>query len=282
MWEFQASHADRLDRSLRDQRFPGAEWLSRQAWDWLFSNGRVTVNGRKAVKAGANLSPGDAVRVDAPEPLGLLPHGEPARVVWEGDGFGVFDKPVGIDTVAQLPWDQSAFASRVAAHAGPGFAALAEPPSMEGGLVQRLDRDTSGLVCAAFSREAKRELRELFTAGKVAKTYDALVTAPPEAGEARVWLGPKEEAEEIALTLEIYKKSPRGAWLRVRTRVGQRHVVRAGLAALGAPLFGDALYGGDAGVEHHQLHAFRLELPQRFEASPPDSFLASAAKLGLV
>lgn len=298
MWEFKAAKADRLDRTLREQGFAGREWLSRQAWEWLVEHGRITVNGRKAAKAGANLAPGDAVRVDLPGPLGLSPAGSAEPVWMAPDGsWGVFDKPVGVDTVALLPWDQCAFASRVASYAvahGLAFAALATPPAMEGGLVQRLDRDTSGLVSAAFTAAAKARLRELFS-GAVGKTYDALVKQAPAAGEHRVWLAkesgarvrawstPHAEAEEVSLTVEVYKSSSSLAWLRVCTRFGRRHVVRAGLAALGAPLVGDALYGGSAQAPHHQLHAGALEIPgaPRIEVAPPESFLASAAALGL-
>jgi 23S rRNA pseudouridine1911/1915/1917 synthase len=300
MWEFRVKEPKRLDRALRDQGLPGAEWLSRQAWDWLIERGHIAVNGRKALKAGMNLSAGDEVRVSLPGSLGLKPS-VPLEPIWRAsDGsWAVFDKAVGIDTVALLPWDHSAFASHVAAYAareGLIFAELAEPPSMEGGLVQRLDRDTSGLVSAAFSLEAKAKLRALFSGGKVQKCYDALVIAPPSPGAHRVWLAKdsgarvrawKEahaEAEEVFLNIEVYKNSQAGAWLRVSTSQGRRHVVRAGLAALGAPLLGDTLYGGSPSAPFHQLHAGELRFPgeaRPIRSEPPPSFLDSAAHLGL-
>lgn len=304
MLEFRAEKADRLDRSLRHRDFAGAEWLSRQAWDWLLEHGHVTVNGRKALKAGANVNAGDEIRVAFPGPLGLTPS-NPAALVWAAPdrSLALFDKPVGIDSVPLLPWDGSSFASQAAAFAvGEGgisaeaFAALAPAPQLEGGLLQRLDRDTSGLIAVAFTKAAKTRARDLFAAGKIEKDYLALVAAPFRAGVYRAWLAdssgarvrafaekPRSEAEEVSLQVEVLKDSARGALLRVRTRFGRRHVVRASLAAFGAPLVGDRTYGGPETEPFHQLHASAIVglSPGRVEVDPPQSFLDSAERLGL-
>jgi 23S rRNA-/tRNA-specific pseudouridylate synthase len=301
MWEFIATTPDRLDRSLRNQVFPGHEWLSRAAWDALFSEGRVTVNGRRVGKPGAPLAVGDLVRVFFPGPLGLQKEA-PARALWLADdrSWGVFDKPVGIATVPLLPWETETFAARVAGFAadlGLEFSSLSAPPALEGGLVQRLDRDTSGVLMSAFTGEAKARLRDQLGTGRIEKTYLALVERAPPEGEhvlffpeshgVRVKVSsarPKEEAEEARVTVEIYKKSSEGALVLVRTCQGRRHVVRASLQALGSPLVGDAAYGGSPRTPHHQLHALSLRVPgvaASLEAPPPESFLVTASELGV-
>lgn len=308
--EFHVSKADRLDRVLRESGIEGSEWLSRQAWDWLIENGHVFVNGRKCLKAGTSVGAGDSVRVDVPVPLGLQPAGEPPVPVWAAPdrSFAVFNKPPRQASLPIFPWDQTSFASRVAAFAeesgwleAGAFSRLAPPPSLEGGLLQRLDNDTSGLIAAAFTPERKAACRPLFSGAKFEKTYLALVTQPPSEGEKRLWLSgagakvkavlaePKGESEPSSIHVRVLKRGAGGALVEVRTRFGGRHIVRAGLAALGAPLLGDALYGGAAGAPHHQLHASALKLlePAAFpgfpalECPPPESFLDSGARLGL-
>src|SRR5207248_2765228 len=64
------------------------------------------------------------------------------------------------------------------------FPALAQvgPAAREGGLVHRLDADTSGLLLAARTEAAHAMLRAQFTARSVEKGYLALVTGEIHAG----------------------------------------------------------------------------------------------------
>ncbi|HEY8280664.1 MAG TPA: pseudouridine synthase [Bdellovibrionota bacterium] len=312
MWDFAAKKADRLDRLLRDQGFPGAEWLSRQAWDWLLENGRIEVNGRKQTKAGAEVESGSRIQVSLPsERLGLLPADQEAPLEWEGGGLAVFAKPVGVPTLPLLPWDSSTFASQVAAAvsrrgwmSSEEFALLADPPSLEGGLLQRLDGDTSGLVCVALNTNTKALFRRLFSESQLEKTYYAQVSGDTKAisGTHRLWLStegtkvkaygakPKGKAEEVELKVETECVSGHHALVKVTTRQGARHIVRAGMAHFGCPLVGDRTYGGEERSPHHQLHAQGLRLldkktfpafPSMLACAPPESFLDSLHALGL-
>ena len=308
MWEFSVTKTDRLDRALRQAN--GSQWMSRQAWDWLLQNGRVRVNGQRMLKGGTQVGEGSRIQVEVPERLGLYPATVRAVPAWIAPDLsvGAFVKPAGVDSVALFPWDHESFASQICAFAeGEGicsprdFAALSPPPVLEGGLLQRLDRDTSGLLLSAFTSSRKALFRQLFSEKKVGKEYLALTDSylPALQGEHRFWLDTgggdkvkafldpgKKELEEICLNIEILKHSSKGSLLKVTTKHGARHVVRATLAALGAPLLGDRIYGGSDQVSFHQLHASRLFFPfdarELFvEAPPPQTFLDSIAQLGL-
>ncbi|MGZ3650620.1 MAG: pseudouridine synthase [Bdellovibrionota bacterium] len=311
MAEFRAPKSDRLDRILREAGFKGSEWLSRQAWDWLLENGHVFVNERRAIKAGTTIKENDLLRVDLPRELGLAASSDVADPVWKSSDrtLAVFYKPPGMQTLPLVPWDQSTFASRVAAFTQSagwmekgGFGLLAEPPSLEGGLLQRLDRDTSGLLCAAFTPERKALFRQLFSSSAFEKTYLALTTAVPPEGTHKIWLagsgGPrvkamleaKADTEPCSVTVRVRERNAHGALVEITTRGGARHIVRASLGALGAPLLGDQVYGGSEAEPFHQLHAAGLRFleprafpafPETLEAPPPETFLASAARLGL-
>jgi 23S rRNA pseudouridine1911/1915/1917 synthase len=294
-----------MDRILRTWRGPGAEWLSRQAWDRLLEESRIQVNGRVVKKPGAIVGAGDRLNVSFPAPLaGILPAATPARRITGNSEFAVFDKEVSRSSYPLLPWETETFANQVVTFLGgatatESFSRLATPPLLEGGLVQRLDRDTSGLILVALTPEAKTNLRAAFLAGRVEKEYLAILSNPLAPGNKTVFLRaqgkavkatlePREGWERVELSLEILSQSERNALGKIRCSQGQRHVVRASLAALGSPLVGDSQYGGSPQAMHHQLHASRLKLlesrgvsPAEFFTPPPQSFLDCLGALGL-
>ncbi len=303
MWEFLVAETDRLDRILRGHTGPGAEWLSRQAWDTLIQKGNVRVEGKRAPKAGAQVEKGSKITVHFPTyPLGLLPAARPATLVWGGleEGFGFFCKESGLSSHPLFPWEQDTFANQVVtflAGSKVDFANLAERPKLEGGLFQRLDFYTSGLLGVAFTPQKKKEFRERITKGDLEKEYLAIVkNALERPGKQILFFGPsgaervkvtleaeKQGAEAVELIVEVLAESAGNALVKVKTRQGQRHVVRAGLAALGCPLLGDKLYDGGDALAHYHLHASALRMPllPELKVSPPKSFLESCTALGL-
>lgn len=295
MWEIRVKNPDRVDRLLRSSNISGFEWVSRQAWEAWFSEGTIRVNGRP-VQKGALLKEGDLIEIPERE-LGLLPAETPAKCVYANRAYGIFLKDPGVATAPLLPWVRDSLANQIACYLeanGPisaaEFAALAELPLLEGGLVQRLDTDTSGLVCAAFTSQQKSLFRKVFSAHELEKSYLAIVRgdastlegthelffAAPKGGKTRVVSYGDDAAE---LTIHVRESTQAASLIEVTTTRGIRHIVRAGLAHLGHPLLGDKEYGDGEGAPYHQLHAFRLrllsqdfEFPDGLEVDPPESF----------
>ncbi|MGZ3693758.1 MAG: pseudouridine synthase, partial [Bdellovibrionota bacterium] len=172
-------------------------------------------------------------------------------------------------------------------------------PKLEGGLLQRLDRDTSGLLAVALNKEVKESLRQAFSQGKFRKTYLAIVSGNPSGKytfDLRDAAGGKVQAFQNpngSSTLEIKVRGEKSGFslVEIATAQGSRHIVRACLAQLGSALVGDAAYGGNTEVApFHQLHAFRIKLlenalfrdfPNGLEAPLPQSFLDCLGRLGL-
>jgi 23S rRNA-/tRNA-specific pseudouridylate synthase len=295
MWEFRAQKTDRLDRILREQN--SSPWMSRQAWEKAFAEGRVRVNGKLAKKPGEQVGEASQITVDLPE-LGLKAERPAPRLVWESPdaSLAVFYKEAGIPTHPLFPWETGTLANRIQAFAedkGRLFAELAAAPSLEGGLLQRLDRDTSGLVTTAFTAEAKALYRKVFS-GEVNKGYWAIVSGSVE-GKHEVYfpqssapkvlarVAGKEGDTKVEFRIRSLASTAGHSLVEVHTSQGLRHVVRAGLGILGAPLVGDELYGGSGEMPFHQLHARSLQIPgfSEISASAPQSFLDCLEKLGL-
>ncbi len=197
----------------------------------------------------------------------------PGRVLYRDAMMLVLDKPSGI-----------------AVHKGPGrgpnleshFHLLAFGLPRNPALAHRLDRETSGCLVLGRHRKALARLGQLFKTKRIGKTYWAVVLgAPPqEAGtidlplaqrshDKRSWwmkvADPADKAAEPAIT--HYRVLGRGdglTWLELSPETGRTHQLRVHCAAIGCPIAGDGLYGGDragAAARRVQLHARSITVP---------------------
>lgn len=305
-----ASGEGRLDRVLRELAFPESVWFSRTVWKKLFDIGGVRDDAGKVRKPGETLS--SAINIKLIFPAALLPERAlaslaPAEAIYLAPkaGFGAFAKPAGVPSYPLLPWELGTFVESVAAYllekkltGAREFFQLGPPPSLEGGLAQRLDTGTSGLMLAAWTEAAKAELREALHAHAITKTYLALITgkefadfsgrefALEQRTPARMEVvGASTQA--IVASCRTLKRAGEAALVEFSTTGGVRHQVRAILAHLGAPLVGDSVYGKKiADVPHHLLHAWELRLPDKLggntiRAPWPHAFQCEAERLGI-
>jgi 23S rRNA pseudouridine1911/1915/1917 synthase len=294
----------RLDRFLA-QRLAGT---TRARCTRLVADGAVRVNGRPARK-GLLLAAGDRVEVTGtvPTDAALRPVPEldqPLAVLHADAHLVVVVKPAGLRTQPLRAGERGTLASALVARYPECADAGADP--RDAGLVQRLDRETSGVLVGARTRAAWAALRAAFHAGEVEKVYLALVggvPAGPFVVDAVIAPCPGDRRRVVASTDPLVAMRPgalaartevdvvralRGAALvRACTRTGRRHQIRAHLATAGHPLLGDRLYGGaDVAGAPHYLHAARVSLPHpadgtrvSYEAPLPDGFARAVEAL---
>lgn len=186
----------------------------------------------------------------------------------------VVDKPAGLLTV---PGRGAAFEDcllrRVQSHVDNAL------------LVHRLDMDTSGLVMFARSKQAQGMLGAMFMARQVSKRYEALVWGALTSLTGQIDLPlmvdwparprQKVDAEHGKPALTLYQHLGtmlQSGWPVSRVALmpvtGRSHQLRVHCQALGHPILGDRLYGGDqAGhekIERLMLHASALDLVHPF------------------
>lgn len=229
--------------------------------------GDILLNG-KSVFVTVTVSEGDVVEVRFPEETADYPAEEGAiSVLWEDEFFMAVDKPVGIIThpthsrISGTLANYALFYSL--AHGGAGCHA-----------VNRLDRDTGGVILFAKSAYAK----SITTGLDYEKLYLAVVHGSPEADSGTVDLPIKRvndtdmrrtTAPDGAPSLTHYRVLRRCgdfSLLRLRLETGRTHQIRVHMSAIGHPLLGDRLYGTEASlalserlnVPHHLLHAESL------------------------
>lgn len=218
----------------------------------------------------------------------FLPESLPALVLHLDAEMIILDKPAGLPV-----------------HKGPGggdtldahFHLLRFDAPALPGLAHRLDKDTSGCLVLGRSREALARLGRLFRDGGVAKTYWAVVAGdvPGDSGvvdaplarrseDSRSWWMKVDAAGDPSRTVwRVLGRAAGIVWLELSPATGRTHQLRVHCAHLGAPIAGDAIYGGEparAIARNLQLHARSVTLPNKSgsavsaTAPPPEHMLA--------
>lgn len=212
----------------------------------------------------------DAVRERFGALAELWPHWDERRVILEDRDLLVVDKPIGVSTHAPEHGVESDAVSRLERR----LAARGEATYL--GIHQRLDRDTSGVLLFARRKEANAGLARQFEGRQVEKSYLAIVPStlrvPPGGllvhalregdGGRMIAEDPRRArhgSKEARTRIQVLERHGSRALCEAHPETGRTHQIRVQLAAVGAPIDGDTMYGG-APASRLMLHARRLAL----------------------
>lgn len=196
-------------------------------------------------------------------------------ILYEDDRFIAFDKPPFMPThVSQGHLDDSLLNAAAGLYKSRGLPFVFRP-------VNRLDRDTSGIVLCAKDQLAASLMSNQLIAGKVEKTYIAVldgVIKPPRGlieGYIRRKDGsiierePADTGEPSQFASTRYKTVGKafcgGAVVEATPITGRTHQLRVHFKMAGCPILGDSLYDAESPLIGRQaLHASKLSFPDPF------------------
>lgn len=170
--------------------------------------------------------------------------------------------------------------------------------SAEGRLVNRLDRETSGIVVIAKSAGVAGELGRLFSMPAVVKRYWAIVHGHVKLPAVTIDapLGKDETSAvaikdcarsdgaaaqtDIAVVSTFTRDSQPFSWLDVTPRSGRKHQIRIHLAHIGHPVVGDKIYGRDEQIYLRFVSGTMTEHDRRLLMLPHHALHARSVRFG--
>lgn len=227
---------------------------------------KIKVNGCTA-RTNYCIQAGDVITVDMDftEENKIIPEPIPLDIVYQDEDFLVINKPAGMSTHPSRRGDTGTLANAVTYYwQRLGRNTLFRP-------INRLDRDTSGLVLIGNSQFAHQGIFRQKKGRIVERGYIALVEGTMEKDSDRIdqpiaRLDDKKRQRTVhpdgqpAVThYKVLRKFPQHTLLSLRLETGRTHQIRVHLSFLGHPVCGDLLYGSPSPlIDRQALHAEKL------------------------
>lgn len=285
----------RFDRALAEM-FP--EYSRSRLTAWVKA-GAVTLDGALAPPRQL-LRGGEQVKLEAEleAEVELAPEAIDLDILHEDEYVLVLNKPAGL-VVHPGAGNAAGTLLNALLHHDPK---LAELP--RGGIVHRLDKDTSGLMVVAKTLPAHTALVEMLSRHDVERQYEAIVLGTLVAGgtvdapigrhmgdRLRQAVRDEEDGKHAVTHYRLRERFRAHTLLQCNLETGRTHQIRVHLAHINHPLVGDPLYGGGLrlpkgatpelvaalrGFRRQALHAERLAFehpvthePMSFSAHRP-------------
>ena len=237
------------------------EILKKVKFGGIFINGKVLKNANERIKSG------DEVKMVLPRdeinPY-IVPIKAPLEIIYEDEYLIAVNKPKGVLTHSSRHNQTASLEQSVCGYF------LPEPVTFRA--VNRLDRDTSGIVLIAKDAYTASLLGRQIKDGKMQKTYSALVVgkAPSERfiiekpikrispnSMKRICAKDGKYAKSECFLVKELKDGK--SIIDVLLHTGRTHQIRVHLSSVGLPLFADSLYGEKVEGQTYTLHAKELK-----------------------
>ncbi len=278
---YNSKNTKRIDSFIKG-KFP---YLSKSEILTLLGSSKVTVNGKKADK-GYRLKPKDKINLNS-IPDDNYAKVRPAKasklkILYKDDYIIAAYKEKGIPT-HPIKYSEKDTLLNALIGKYPEIAKVNK--SIDGGLLNRLDNDTTGIVLAARTKEAFKIFKNLFKRKNIYKEYLALVhgktdkegtiTFPITRTTKRKMKVIKNDKHpgknrifQALTSYETLHRFKKFSFLKITLTSAVTHQIRVHLASIGHPLVGDSLYNdnpsSDREINGHYLHSNSVEFKHPF------------------
>ncbi len=239
-----------------------------------FSEGGILVNGEfQTVRY--ELKEGDVLSVACEDTDGdvspyIIPYDLDIEIAYEDEHLTVVNKPSDMPAHPSFGHRDDTVANALA-YRYSGTPYVFRP-------VNRLDRDTSGLMICARTRLAAYRLYKSMISSEIKKVYIAILTCAPEKSEGvirtyvnrcedsivkrRICNECEDDAKEAVTVYKTLMQTKKYTVVAASPITGRTHQLRLHFAHIGCPILGDTMYGTSSSeIDRHALHAYSLTFP---------------------
>jgi 23S rRNA pseudouridine1911/1915/1917 synthase len=296
----ESQHGARLDNAL----VQFVNEFSRSYLKQLTEQGAARINGKVVTKVASKVRAGDVLSIGlqaTPQSQAFKPEKVAFEVIFEDEHLLVINKPVGL-VVHPAPGNWGGTLLNGLLERDPNAVLLPRA-----GIVHRLDKDTSGLMVVARTRQVMDALVQKIAAREVSRLYLAL--------GLKTWTGPQERdvnesigrdprnrlrmailqadnqnGKSAKTTFKMLQNCEQACYVLCRLHTGRTHQIRVHMAHIGHPLVADSVYGGTqaAGMTRQALHAAQLAfdhpitgIGMSFQAPLPKDMMDALSHWGL-
>ena len=205
-------------------------------------------------------------------------------VIYEDEDILIVNKPPGILSQPERAGGESLASDLINYLLSSGKISQEELRTFHPAPVNRLDRNTSGLVLCGKSLKGSQFLSGIIKSREVKKhyltvvsgeiedgIYEAYLKKDPAANKVSIRRNQAEGFSHIATGVRVLSKTDTYSLLDIDLITGRTHQIRSHLAWLGVPVIGDVKYGDrglagrlkkETGLRHQFLHADRIIFPK--------------------
>ncbi|WP_026486757.1 RluA family pseudouridine synthase [Caldanaerobius polysaccharolyticus] len=253
--------------------------FSKRALHRLKSTGKIFLNGEIA-HPWDRVECGDVVDIDLAEDCDIVPSPVPLDIMYEDEDILVLNKQAGVVVhPTAYHYDDTI---------GNGVIYYFSKKGLKRGFhpVNRLDRDTSGVLIIALNQYAHNAIQQY---GHMEKAYIAIVEGVMEKDEGTIdapiarkpgsvierWVS--QDGQRAVTHYRTLKRLEDMTALLLKLETGRTHQIRVHLSYAGHPIVGDTLYGHeDERIIRQALHCCEMSFSHprtgervRFEAPLP-------------
>ena len=270
--------------------------LSRNFISKNIEDGYIKVNGNTILKSSYKVKVNDIIDIDESvkkKELDVKPENLPLDIVYEDDDILIVNKERGIVVHPANGHRDGTLVNAIMYHCGKRLSSI--NGIIRPGIVHRIDKDTSGILCICkndyshndislqFMNHTNVRKYRLIVKGNIPKDFDTIETNIARDKKNRLRMAVSKEGKKAITKYRVLERFNEYTYIECELYTGRTHQIRVHMKSIGHPLLGDLLYGNVdkkfKNLDGQILHAYYLEITHprtrermKFESALPEYF----------